>query len=49
MMLAERVMDRVAAAMLRDPLDVRLANLYGENERGITPTACGWRTTSCPS
>ncbi len=37
MMLAERVMDRVAAAVLRDPLDVRLANLYGENERGITP------------
>ena len=37
MMLAERVMDRVAAAVLRDPLDVRLANLYGENERSITP------------
>ena len=37
MMLAERVMDQVAAAVLRDPLDVRLANLYGDNERGITP------------
>ena len=37
MMLAERVMDSVAAAVQCDPLDVRLANLYGENERAITP------------
>ena len=33
MMLAERVMDRVAAAVLRDPLDVRPANLRGERAR----------------
>ena len=35
--LAERMLDKVAAAVHRDPLDVRLANLYGENERAITP------------
>lgn len=37
MVLAERMLDKVAAAVHRDPLDVRLANLYGENERSITP------------
>ena len=37
MMLAERVIDKVAAATHRDPLDVRLANLYGSGERAVTP------------
>lgn len=37
MMLAERVLDKVAAGVHRDPLDVRLANLYGAAERAITP------------
>lgn len=37
MMLAERVVDLVAAGLGRDPLDVRLANLYDEAERSVTP------------
>ena len=37
MMLAERVLDKVAAGVHRDPLDVRLANLYGSGERAVTP------------
>jgi xanthine dehydrogenase large subunit len=37
MMLAERLVDKVAAAVHRDPLDVRLANLYDEADRAITP------------
>ena len=36
-LLAERAVDLVAASLQRDPLDVRLANLYGEGERGVTP------------
>lgn len=37
MMLAERVVDKIAAGVNRDPLDVRLANLYGADERAVTP------------
>ena len=37
MMLAERLVDKVAAAVHRDPLDVRLANLYNETDRSVTP------------
>ena len=37
MVLAERMLDKIAAAVHRDPLDVRLENLYGEGERAITP------------
>lgn len=37
MVFAERLMDRIAWATGRDPLDVRLANLYGEVDRNITP------------
>lgn len=33
----ERLMDRVAFAVQRDPLDVRLANLYGGSGRDLTP------------
>jgi xanthine dehydrogenase large subunit len=37
MVFAERLMDRIAWATGRDPLDVRYANLYGTEERNITP------------
>lgn len=37
MMLAERVVDMVAAGLDRDPLDVRLANLYDDHDRAVTP------------
>jgi xanthine dehydrogenase large subunit len=37
MVFAERLMDRIAWATGRDPLDVRYANLYGSEERNITP------------
>ena len=37
MMLAERLVDKVAAAVHRDPLDVRLANLYNDTDRTVTP------------
>ncbi|MFU0504789.1 xanthine dehydrogenase molybdopterin binding subunit [Pseudaminobacter sp. NGMCC 1.201702] len=33
----ERVMDEIAFALGKQPLEVRLANLYGEHERNITP------------
>ena len=37
MMGIERVMDRIAFETSRDPLDVRLANLYGGAGRDLTP------------
>ncbi len=37
MVFAERLMDRLAWATGRDPLDVRYANLYGTTERNVTP------------
>ncbi|MBY0361274.1 MAG: xanthine dehydrogenase molybdopterin binding subunit [Phreatobacter sp.] len=37
MVFAEHLMDRIAWATGRDPLDVRYANLYGTDERNITP------------
>jgi xanthine dehydrogenase large subunit len=37
MMGIERVMDAIAHALGKDPLDVRKANLYGKRERNITP------------
>jgi xanthine dehydrogenase large subunit len=33
----EHVMDEVAIALRRDPLDVRVANLYGKTSRNVTP------------
>src|SRR5690606_18207875 len=33
----EMILDDVARTLGQDPLDVRLANLYGEHERNITP------------
>ena len=37
MMGIERVMDAIAAQLGRDPLDVRQVNLYGTDDRNITP------------
>jgi xanthine dehydrogenase large subunit len=37
MLFAERLMDRIAWATGRDPLDIRYANLYGTVERNVTP------------
>lgn len=37
MMGIERVMDAIAAQLAIDPLDVRLANLYGTETRNVTP------------
>ncbi|MDP2801075.1 MAG: xanthine dehydrogenase molybdopterin binding subunit [Phreatobacter sp.] len=37
MVFAEHLMDRIAWATGRDPLDVRYANLYGTDDRNITP------------
>jgi xanthine dehydrogenase large subunit len=37
MMGIERVMDHIATHLGRDPLEVRLANLYGASPRDITP------------
>lgn len=36
-LLIEIVMDRIARALGRDPLDVRRANFYGTDERNVTP------------
>ena len=33
----EHVMDEVARALERDPLEIRRVNLYGTNERNVTP------------
>lgn len=33
----ERVMDEIAYALGKDPLDVRMVNLYGQTERNVTP------------
>jgi xanthine dehydrogenase large subunit len=33
----EHVMDEIAIALRRDPLDVRVANLYGKASRNVTP------------
>ncbi len=37
MMGIERVIDAIAARLGKDPLDVRMANLYGDEGRNITP------------
>jgi xanthine dehydrogenase large subunit len=37
MLAAERVMDEIAFALNKDPLDVRRVNLYGEPGRDVTP------------
>ena len=37
MLLIETIMGDVARSLGKDPLDVRLANLYGQGERDITP------------
>ena len=37
MFAIEAVIDEIARALHRDPLDVRLANLYGVHERNVTP------------
>ncbi len=37
MFAIEQVMDEVARALGRDPLDVRIANLYGTTTRNVTP------------
>ncbi|WP_439574892.1 xanthine dehydrogenase molybdopterin binding subunit [Phreatobacter sp.] len=37
MLFAERLMDQIAWATGRDPLDVRYANLYGTTDRNVTP------------
>jgi len=37
MFAIEHVLDEVARALGRDPLDVRQANLYGTSERNVTP------------
>jgi xanthine dehydrogenase large subunit len=37
MMGIERVIDAIAADLQLDPLQVRLANLYGQDDRNITP------------
>jgi len=37
MFAIEQVIDEIARALGRDPLDVRLANLYGVDDRNVTP------------
>jgi len=37
MIAAERMIDEVAFALGKDPVDVRLANLYADGERSLTP------------
>lgn len=37
MLVAERVIDEIAFALGRDPLEIRQRNLYGSSERNITP------------
>ena len=37
MLAIETILGEVARRLRRDPLDVRLANLYGQQERNITP------------
>ncbi len=37
MLAGEVAIERIARAVGRDPLDVRLANLYGKSDRNITP------------
>jgi xanthine dehydrogenase large subunit len=36
-MAAERVIDEVAYALARDPLDIRRRNFYGQTDRNVTP------------
>jgi xanthine dehydrogenase large subunit len=37
MMLAEQMMDDIARSLSKDPLLIRQANLYGQDDRNITP------------
>jgi xanthine dehydrogenase large subunit len=37
MMGAERIIDEIAFALGKDPLDVRKANFYGKDDRNVTP------------
>jgi len=37
MMVIERIIDDIARALMRDPLDVRRVNFYGIGERDVTP------------
>ena len=37
MFAIEHVIDEIARALGRDPLDVRVANLYGTTARNVTP------------
>ena len=37
MMLAEQIMDDIARSLGKDPLLIRQANLYGQDDRNITP------------
>ncbi len=37
LIIAERIMEEIAYALGKDPLEVRRANFYGEGERNVTP------------
>jgi len=37
LIIAERIMEEIAFALGRDPLEVRRANFYGEDSRNVTP------------
>ncbi len=37
MIMIEMIIDRIAAYLRRDPLDVRRGNFYGDDERNVTP------------
>jgi xanthine dehydrogenase large subunit len=37
LIVAERIMEEIAYALGKDPLEVRRANFYGEGERNVTP------------
>ena len=37
LIVAERIMEEIAYALGKDPLEVRRANFYGGEERNVTP------------